>query len=236
MAWLTLSRAYIWKTCRWLDEAWLYFLYSFSECGNNQYFALEAAIPDHGPDVPFRSTYLPDLVTYSSFYNVGFSQSKISVKKCFWQKSNQYLRCLWRWHGTFTLSVTHLKVSWYLWSYVCNAKGKIEGHWRALCLLKKSPSIVRDRAAAGRSEKEKCPPWFLSTRQNDDFSTKCKQENSGQTCCLRPRHGVMFAFLLPNFDVEGGGLAWGSLVLLRDESTMCVIHCSMLDYVKHFSL
>ena len=137
MAWFTLSRAYIWKTGRWLDEAWLYFLYSFSECGNNQYFALEAAIPDHGPDVPFRSTYLPDLVTYSSFYNVGFSQSKISVKKCFWQKSNQYLRCFWRWHGTSTLSVTHLMVHWYLWSYVCNAKGKVEGHWGVLFQLTK---------------------------------------------------------------------------------------------------
>ena len=78
--------------------------------------------------------------------SVDFSQSRIGVKKCHFNKRTIMVcvSCCWRSPGTSVPSTTHLRVSLFLWSAGSNARGKsraLEGRR----VSSKSPSRVQDR-------------------------------------------------------------------------------------------
>ena len=90
----------------------------------------------------------------TQFYSVDFSQSRIGVKKCVFNKRTikVCVSCSWRCPGTSAPSAAHLRVALYLCSSGSNARGEsraLEGRRVSL----KSPSRVRegDEGVAGRN-------------------------------------------------------------------------------------
>ena len=94
----------------------------------------------------------------SQFYSVDFSQSRIIVKKCVFNKRTIKVCVSWCWRcpGTSASSAAHVSVSLYLCSSGSNARGEsraLEGR----CVSSKSPSKVRDRdqGVAWRNERKR---------------------------------------------------------------------------------
>ena len=68
----------------------------------------------------------------TQFYSVVFSQSRISGKKCVFNKRTikVCVRCCWQCPGTFAINATHLTVSMFLCSHGSNAWGELRASWR----------------------------------------------------------------------------------------------------------
>ena len=75
----------------------------------------------------------------TQFYSVDFSQSRIGVKKCVFNKRKikVCVSCSWRCPWTFAFCAAHLTVSLYLCSSGSNVCVDVEGPWMALFQLKK---------------------------------------------------------------------------------------------------
>ena len=108
--------------------------------------------PDPGHDQVWSLT---------QFYSVDFSQSRIGVKKCVFNKRTikVCVSCCGRCPGTSAPSAAHLTVSLYLCSSGSNALGESRAQ-EGRRVSSKTPSWVRDgdEGVAGRNGREKCFP------------------------------------------------------------------------------